>query len=149
MNAARKLADFEGRWRMTRRIEDARAGGTGLFEGVACFSPHQGALLYEEAGELRLPDQGGVRATRRYLWCAADQGGIDVCFEDGSDFHHIDLTGPVATAWHDCLPDFYEVSYNFTHWPKWRAIWHVKGPSKDYTMITDYLRPSSGANRLA
>ena len=47
--------------------------------------------------------------------------------------------GPLD-AWHDCLPDFYEVSYNFTHWPEWRSIWRVRGPKKDYTMISDYRR---------
>lgn len=139
-----ELNDFEGRWRMTRRIEDARAGGgSGLFDGIAVFAPVGGGLAYAEAGELRLPDQAGLRAERRYLWRAAG-AGVDVCFEDGSDFHHINLSRKVATAWHECLPDFYEVSYNFSHWtsrrPEWRAIWRVQGPAKDYTMITDYRR---------
>ncbi|MCP5036862.1 MAG: hypothetical protein GY945_04595 [Rhodobacteraceae bacterium] len=134
-----ELSDFEGRWRIARRIEDALAGATGLFDGIAMFTRVEAGLLYEEAGELRLPDQAGMRATRRYLWREA-QGGVDVCFEDGSDFHHIDLGRNVVTAWHDCLPDLYEVSYNFSHWPDWRAIWRVRGPKKDYTLITDYRR---------
>ncbi len=143
-----ELNDFEGRWRMVRRIEDMRgkagAGSDGLFDGIACFTAISGGLAYAEAGELRLPDQMGLRATRRYLWRAGAAGGVDVCFEDGSDFHHIDLNRKVATAWHECLPNFYEVSYNFSRWiderPGWRAIWRVRGPEKDYTMITDYLR---------
>ena len=135
----RKLSDFKGRWRMTRRIEQAEAGGTGVFDGVAVFTFVNAALAYEEAGELRLPAQSGMAATRRYLWRAAGDG-VDVCFEDGSDFHHINLHEQVATAWHECHPDRYEVSYNFTHWPDWRAIWRVVGPAKDYTMITDYRR---------
>jgi len=138
-NLVRALSDFQGRWHISRRIEDASAGSTGLFEGVAVFTPDDLGLTYEEAGELRLPDQQGVKATRRYLW-RAGEGAIDVLFEDGRDFHRIDLAANVATAWHDCLPDFYEVSYNFTHWPQWRAIWRVKGPRKDYTMISDYRR---------
>ena len=140
MTPGRKLSDFEGRWRIQRRIEDTRDGGTGTFDGIARYAPRTGGLEYEEAGELRLPDQGGFQASRRYLWLAAPGGGVDVCFVDGSDFHHIDLGRNVATAWHDCLPDTYEVSYNFTHWPNWRAIWRVRGPAKDYTMITDYAR---------
>ena len=33
-----KLGDFEGRWRIARRIEDHWMGTTGLFEGVARFT---------------------------------------------------------------------------------------------------------------
>ena len=138
-----RLAEFAGRWRLQRRIESVRKGGSGLFDGRAVFTATDNgagpALAYEEAGELRLPGQGGFEATRRYLWCAV-AGGVDVCFADGSDFHHFALGQPVVTAWHDCLPDLYEVSYNFTHWPDWRVIWRVRGPRKDYTMITDYRR---------
>ncbi len=135
--------DFEGRWRLSRRIEDAKAGSTGVFDGIAVFTRDAAGLTYEEAGELRLPDMAGIRASRRYLWRQSD-AAIEVLFEDGRDFHRIDLTGNVATAWHDCLPDFYEVSYNFSHWPDWRAIWRVKGPRKDYTMISDYHRAEPG-----
>lgn len=160
----RQLADFEGRWRMTRRIESAQGGQAGLFQGIACFTPlkdglgkdglgkdglGKDALAYEEAGELRLPDQGGLQAKRRYIWQKGASGGIDVVFEDGSDFHHIDLSSPVATAWYDCLPDFYEVSYTFIRWPDWRVIWRVKGLKKEYTMITDYTMAGENANTLA
>ncbi len=131
--------EFEGRWRMSRRIEDAQAGSTGTFDGIACFTACEGGYDYEEAGELRLPDQAGLQANRRYIWKNSGDG-VDVCFDDGSDFHHIDLQGRVATAWHDCPPDLYEVSYNFSHWPEWRSIWRVRGPRKDYTMLTDYWR---------
>nr|WP_275116135.1 DUF6314 family protein [Aliiroseovarius subalbicans] len=133
------MMDFEGRWRLSRRIEDAKTGGTGLFEGVAVFTREGAGLAYEEAGELRLPDGPGMAATRRYTWRPGD-GAIDVMFDDGRDFHRIALDQPVVTAFHDCPPDFYEVSYNFTHWPDWRAIWRVTGPRKDYTMISDYRR---------
>lgn len=133
------LSDFEGRWRITRRIEDAKAGGTGVFEGMAVYAPDGDGLRYDEVGELRLPDGPGMKATRRYLWREGD-GALEVFFEDGRDFHRIDLSAPVATAFHDCPPDWYEVSYNFTHWPEWRAIWRVRGPRKDYTMISDYRR---------
>lgn len=135
----RKLADFKGRWRISRRIEAGGASGSGLFDGIAVFTGFEGGLTYKEAGELRLPEQSGMQASREYIW-REGAGGVDVCFEDGSDFHHIDLASNVVTAWHDCHPDFYEVSYNFTHWPNWRAIWRVRGPAKDYTMITDYCR---------
>jgi hypothetical protein len=132
--------DFEGRWRLSRRIENARAPGGGLFEGVAVFTRSGGGLVYEESGELRLPDRPGFAATRRYLWRDDGAGGAEVSFEDGRDFHRVDLSGTVSAAWHDCPPDAYEVSYDFTRWPEWQTVWRVKGPRKDYTMYSQYRR---------
>ncbi|MBT2130719.1 DUF6314 family protein [Aliiroseovarius lamellibrachiae] len=146
----RTLTDFQGRWRMSRRIEDANAGSTGRFEGVAVFTPTPNGLIYDEAGELRLPSgparqtgQAGLHATRRYLWQQDDdydQGGVLVQFADGRDFHRINLGQDTSTAFHDCPPDQYEVSYTFTRWPDWRATWRVYGPKKNYMMFTDYIR---------
>ncbi len=139
----RQLVDFEGRWHLTRRIEDARAGSTGSFEGIASFTPDDDGLIYEEVGELRLPQgpngRSSFQATRRYLW-RAEEDGLLVLFDDGRDFHRIGLVGDAATGFHHCPPDDYEVSYNFARWPDWRAIWRVSGPRKDYMMITDYRR---------
>lgn len=137
---SRSLGDFEGRWRIGRRIEDRAAGGSATFDGMARFSRDTGGLAYEESGELRLPAGDVLQAGRRYLWCAGEDGAIEVRFADGSDFHRIETGADVVTAWHDCMPDTYEVSYNFTRWPEWRAIWRVTGPAKDYTLITDYRR---------
>lgn len=134
-----QLADFEGRWRLSRRIEDAKAGSTGIFEGVAVFAPDAHGLTYSEAGELRLPDGPGLQATRHYLW-RHDDDCVLVQFDDGRDFHRINLGLEAATAFHDCPPDQYEVSYTFTRWPEWRATWRVYGPRKDYMMFTDYSR---------
>jgi hypothetical protein len=140
----RKLSDFIGRWRIERRIEDRHMAGTGLFEGAALFVADGQGLAYEEAGELRLPAGAGMKSTRRYLWRQDAPEAIDVLFEDGSDFHRIETGREVVTAWHDCMPDTYEVSYNFSRFrdetPSWRAIWQVTGPRKDYTMITDYSK---------
>lgn len=139
----RGLAEFEGRWRMNRRIAHRRAAGqwgqTGLFEGVAVFAPDEAGLVLDEAGELRLPPGPALQASRRYLW-RAQPDVFEVLFEDGRPFHRIGRREDVVCAWHDCLPDSYEVTYNFSHWPRWRAVWRVTGPRKDYTMITDYSR---------
>ncbi|MDA5093891.1 DUF6314 family protein [Aliiroseovarius sp. KMU-50] len=140
----RHFIDFEGRWLISRRIEDAKAGSSGSFDGVASFSPDgEGGFCYEEVGELRLPagpnGPTAMQATRRYLW-KADPDGVRVLFEDGRDFHRINLAQDTATGFHHCPPDDYEVSYNFSRWPNWRATWQVRGPRKDYMMITDYRR---------
>ncbi len=134
-----ELTDFIGRWRIARRIEDARAGASGLFEGVAQFVPDGPGLRYEEAGELRLGEGPGLRASRAYLWRPAVDG-IEVFFEDGRDFHRLDPAAGVCTAFHDCPPDAYEVSYDFTRWPRWQATWEVTGLRKRYRMVSEYWR---------
>ncbi|MCB1329702.1 MAG: trigger factor [Maritimibacter sp.] len=139
-----KLTDFEGRWRIARRIEDHWMGTTGLFEGVARFTPDgQGlngqGLSYHEVGELKLPQEVPLTASRRFLW-RGDEDGIEVLYEDGAPFHRIAGRARVVQAWHACGQDDYEVSYNFTRWPDWRMIWRVRGPRKDYTSISDYSR---------
>lgn len=138
------LHDFEGRWHLSRRIDDSAAGGTGVFEGIATLRPDTGGrgpgMIYEEAGELRLGGLPGLKATRRYLWRDASCGMVEVLFSDGRDFHRFNPRGGVVSAWHDCPPDLYEVSYNFILWPVWQSVWHVKGPRKDYVMVTDYRR---------
>jgi len=134
-----QLAQFEGRWRIARRIEDEWMGTTGLFEGVARFSPDPQGLAYHETGELRLPQEAPMVASRRFLW-RADAGGIAVHFDDGRPFHRIAAGARVVQDWHHCQPDDYEVSYNFTRWPDWRMIWRVRGPRKDYTAISDFTR---------
>ncbi len=130
------LQAFTGRWRLSRRITDHRAGGTGLFTGHARFTPDGQGLRYEETGTLEL---NGARfhASRHYLWRA--QGvGIDVFFDDGRFFHHIAPDHPEAT--HDCAPDLYRVRYDFATWPEWSSRWEVSGPRKAYLAENQFVR---------
>lgn len=129
------LADFEGVWRLTRQIEDARAGLTGRLDGQAVFAPGQGGLILTETGELRYGDGAPMQAERRYLW-RAEAGGIAVFFEDGRPFHWFSPATPEAR--HVCPPDLYQVRYDFSAWPAWRAVWQVSGPRKDYIMESLY-----------
>jgi len=146
----RGIADFAGRWRFRRRIEGLSAAPGRIFDGIAVFSPLPDGFLYEESGEA-WPDR---RATR-LKWRAVGQGtghgtgqgmgqgigqGVDLCFADGSDFHHLDLSNPVASAWYEGDGARHELSYNFTRWPDWRAIWRLRDGTSDTTMITEYQR---------
>jgi hypothetical protein len=134
----RELADFAGRWRIARRIEDTRAGLAGRLEGLAEFRPGAGGLTCDERGELRYGTAPPMPATRRTLWRAGAPGRIAVFFDDGRPFHDFAL-GPAAEAAHDCPPDRYLVAYDFSRWPAWQVRWRVAGPRKDYLSITDYV----------
>lgn len=136
-----RLKDFEGRWMLTRTIEDKRAGKTGKLAGEASFSPDgPGGLIYFENGELSYGGAPGVMATRAYLWRSI-KAGIEVSFDDNSPFHVIAADRLMPDAIHHCDPDIYNVSYDFTHFPDWSATWRVVGPAKDCRMVSSYTRP--------
>ncbi len=139
MKLPRDLQDFAGRWHTTRRAERLGAGNGRLYQGVTVFRPGQGGLLCTEVGEFHLPPEIGSRT----LWRAAGDG-VDVCFADGTDYHHFMLSYPVVTAFFEGCDARHELSYNFSHWPRWRAIWKVcpKGDAAvtGYTIVTDYQR---------
>ncbi len=128
---SRVLDDFEGRWNVTRRITPAR-DPEGRFTGVAHWQRVSEGLAYHEKGDLRIGTHPPMQAERRYLW----QPDLTVWFEDGRFFHRIPPEGGATHHW--CDPDQYVVTYDFTQWPQFRATWRVKGPAKDYVMVTDY-----------
>ncbi|MGI3184866.1 DUF6314 family protein [Nioella aestuarii] len=135
----RQLSEFEGVWQLSRQIEDARAGLSGHLQGEARFEQGQGGLILTERGQLTYGLGAPLQAERRYLW-REEAGGIAVFFEDGRPFHW--FSAEETEASHDCPPDLYHVSYDFNHWPQWRARWQVSGPRKDYMMESCYTRQS-------
>lgn len=137
---APELAEFAGRWRLSRRIEDSLAGQTLTAEGHVTFSPGDGGLVYDEDTRLRLPDGREMTGRRRYLWRADERGGIAVLFEDGRPFHRIAPGEPCPQDSHDCAPDTYLGGYDFSDWPVFRVRWEVSGPRKNYRMDTLFRR---------
>jgi hypothetical protein len=134
---AMRLQDFSGRWRIERRIEDRLGGMSGLFTGEAEFRPVAEGLAYREEGRLRIGTGPEVLAVRDYLW--REEGAwIVVEHGDGRPFHTFDPDLPEARHW--CDPDDYRVCYDFAGWPEWHAEWTVRGPRKDYTMVSVYSR---------
>ncbi len=134
---ARKLADFEGRWQMTRRIVQAD-GTVARMEGVADWTPDADGLVCKERGLLHVMDHPPLEAQRRYFWRA----DLSVLFDDGRFFHRVPAQGGACHHW--CDPDHYDGRYAFDLWPVWRCIWQVKGPRKDYVMMTEYRRAPCG-----
>lgn len=136
----RQDTDFLGNWKVARSIEDRFSNQVGRFVGVAQFShAADDTLLYKETGEIQLEQGPTMNATRSYIWYFADNQ-IDVFFEDGRPFHSFIADGKVAGTDHPCGDDYYTVAYDFLEWPCWLAIWTVKGPRKDYTSSSTYLR---------
>ncbi len=135
-----KIADFEGTWQIDRVITDRLAGQTGQMTGVADFvRVAEDRLDYTENGTLQLGDGPKLQATRRYRWLFTD-AGVDMTFADGGTFHSFVPEGYVEGTEHPCGDDTYAVRYDFIPWPRWRAVWVVGGPRKDYTSVTEFTR---------
>ena len=130
------VSDLLGSWALTRDIAHAD-GQTAQFYGQACWSADGDGALYTETVHLHMPGQGVFAAERRYRLDA----GLRVYFEDGRFFHQMPEAGGAASHW--CDPDQYDAEYDFTGWPDWSCIWRVRGPRKDYRMISRYRRTAA------
>ncbi len=127
----RVLADFVGRWRLQKFVRQAN-GEQASFSGTAVWEEVESGLSYLETGTLILTGSTPLKAERRYLWRAP----LAVHFQDGRFFHNVPPQG--GQARHDCAPDTYNVTYDFSDWPYWSAEWHVSGPRKAYLMRATY-----------
>ncbi|WP_101067883.1 DUF6314 family protein [Roseovarius salinarum] len=133
---------FAGSWVLERHVDDRLTGQQGRFAGEAWLTPGDGGLHYREEGQLILPGRRPMHAERCYQW-QAENGKVAVYFDDGRPFHRFDPELVAPEARHDCAPDTYDVAYDFSDWPRWRAVWVVTGPRKDYRMVSDYA-PAQG-----
>ena len=127
----RVLADFEGTWALVREIvhdDGTRARATGR----VAFTRESDDLSYCESGQMIIGQAAPLTFERRYVW-GADLG---VYFDDGRFFHHVPPMG--GRAHHFCDPDTYDVTYDFSDWPRWTAHWQVSGPRKGYEMVTRF-----------
>lgn len=131
------LDDLRGDWRLTRRIEDFRAGLLGTLDGTSRWLPDDAGLRQEETGLLRYGAAPPMQAARRYLW-RQDGAGLAVFFDDGRPFHRLRPGDPSDR--HLCDPDIYDVRYDLTRWPDWTQVWRVTGPRKD-ARITSRFQP--------
>lgn len=130
----KSLQDFIGDWLIERDIRPVD-GPQAHFTGRATWQPEVGGALYTETGQLHMPGQGTFEAERKYRW----DNDLRVFFQDGRFFHVVPSQGGDSAHW--CDPDQYDASYDFENWPLWSCRWRVKGPRKDYEMISRY-RPA-------
>jgi hypothetical protein len=145
-----RLSAFLGDWRLRRRIADLREGETGRLVGEVRFGRGESGLVERQEGTLRLPGRPPLSAMRTYLW-SEPAGRLVVRFADGRPFHELAADEAAPEAEHRCGADLYRVRYDFRRWPRWRTVWHVRGPRKDLVIVSALapLAPdgTSGQNR--
>ena len=131
-------ADFAGDWRLARVLTDRLGAMSGTFTGTARFTADgSDALAYHESGQLTLRAGAVLQAERdyRWVWTATN---VTVFFADGAPFHDFRPTGMGTGTPHLCGADLYTVTYDFRAWPRWQAVWEVRGPKKNYRSVSDY-----------
>lgn len=129
------LEHFAGKWRLNREITSG-SGDAFVFAGRANFTWQQSGLVYNESGEVTLPNNKTMQSERTYFWRQGPANQLEVYFDDQRYFHSFSGTTPYAE--HRCGDDHYKVRYTFGRWPFWTSVWQVSGPRKDYTMVSRY-----------
>ncbi len=130
---------LRGVWRLTRILEDRRAGQRGRLDGRAVFAPAGAGLVYREHGVLRLGGFTGP-AERVYRYRFPGPGRAEVAFEDGRPFHDLDLSHGRWSVVHRCRDDLYRGSFEVEGRDRWTAVWRVLGPRKDQVLRGRYDR---------
>lgn len=137
VNDLRKF--LEGKWEVSRQIDDRRLDQLGRFDGSAGFAVDGDDLIYDEDGELRLgTHKGPAFQTYRYTFPSKRQA--EVCFADGRPFHDLDLSNGAWACTHLCGEDRYEGAFTALDRDSWRVIWRVRGPRKDLRLDSHYSR---------
>jgi hypothetical protein len=135
-----------GTWRLDREVGDASRGGLrGHFTGVARFTldGHEpGRLRYVEHGTLQLGSHRGP-ASRRLTY-HVDGAWARVTFDDGRDFHDLDLREGVWEVEHPCGDDRYDGRFEVDDAHRWRQRWTVTGPHKQQFIRTVLERRAGG-----
>jgi hypothetical protein len=139
---AEVLSRLSGTWHFERSIE-----GHGSMKGVATFTPaRSGELAYREEGDLQLESGGEVRAQREYFYRQRGDG-FAVFFKETPPrlFHEVHLGGVAGvlkgSVDHMCGQDHYLSTYEFQPGARFVIRHVVRGPRKDYTIVTSYFAP--------
>ena len=145
-----------GTWEIDRRVTDHAAGAAGTFAGMARWIPLTTAdllagvepggpvLAYHEQGELRFCAHRGP-ASRSLIYLCRPDGTADVRFADGREFYGLDPRPGRWRARHDCGQDVYLLEGRLAAGPVIDERWRVRGPGKDYEIMTRLVRVETGA----
>jgi len=143
LETLRQIKDLRGflagSWRLTRALDDRRAGQLGRLEGAAVFTAADGDLLYREEGRLTIGGHDGP-ALQSYRYAFPAPGRAAVSFADGRFFHDLDLTSGAWACRHDCGEDRYDGDFSVLGADRWRVVWRVTGPRKELILDSTYRR---------
>ena len=135
-----------GAWHLTRLGWDRGSGRALRLQGHAHFVACETGFRFEEHGTAAIGAYRG-EAARRYLFRLRGPGDADVCFEDGTFFHHLDLATGSARVCHVCAPDRYDGRYRVLGPDCWLLTWQVTGPRKRHRIASRFVRARAADGR--
>ena len=132
---------LEGLWKLKREISTGET-----LDGKAAFEPiSSAAFLMREEGQLVLSNKIEIPAARTWYWHLCDGEVLEVTYDKArlEDYHLVNLERSGA-CWHGkakhlCGSDLYSGEYSFNV-NGFAIIQTVKGPKKDYSVKSVYLR---------
>jgi hypothetical protein len=141
-----------GSWSIERQIYIRQSGllhavarGECTFEAKQNIPEH---LEYAERGKLKIGDETSeIPFTRRFNYQFVSTRQMEVFFGDGPDtgksyqsYHYESPDKWVAEDVHLCGSDNYEGIYEFSSENSFSLSTVIKGPAKDFLIITEYKR---------
>lgn len=110
--------------------------------GRAVFSGGGEAYRLEEHGTAVMGDYRGEASRCTLFRCGAARAVLS--FEDGRDFHGLDLSTGVAEVAHACAPDRYRGRYRVAGPNEWWRGWIVTGARKRQVIVSRFVRAAKG-----
>lgn len=153
MNLEKLFLNLNNTWNFQRRIDSkTKALPSGTVRGQATISlVSDNFLLYQEEGTFKTKQQNEFKVGQRYAYCLQKGPEIIKCFVDENNktrlfyalVFSLEADGSLsATGTHLCGMDHYQASYAFPKsegFSDFSLSYRVKGPTKDYCLITKYL----------
>lgn len=125
-----------GSWTFERVI---RPGGS-IKGTVEFLLKDPNTYSYKEEGTFLNERSEEFETSREYLYCYRNNT-IEVLFSDGKSFLTLEFISPqYAIGTHTCSEDNYEAFYSFLSPISFTVEYSVKGPRKEYEMLTFFTR---------
>lgn len=123
-----------GSWSIFRHF-----GAQGLAVGQAAFTLLTPSLLaYREDLEVHIP--GFSEAVYQEYLYVFEEGCVYKKFKDNRLFYRLEVSNAEATGAHLCGEDHYQAHYSFLGQNNFTLTYRVKGPRKDYEILTEFTR---------
>ncbi|MBT4879691.1 MAG: hypothetical protein HON43_01795 [Alphaproteobacteria bacterium] len=130
---------LRGQWTLARSVTDFRDEKTFSLKGIASYEGDFPILIYNEEGK-GIGPQFENDFFQSYTYKFNTISTADILFTDGRFFHELCLEkGPCLTE-HKCNQDIYQGSFTCLSHTQLKMCWHVKGPRKDYEIISTYIK---------
>jgi hypothetical protein len=135
---------LEHSWSFHRHIihhhtgQVANVNGTVLWNLASNLNPVS-TLQYCETGLIHIGTYTGY-AKQTYYYTFISDRLAEVYFSDNRFFYTLDLTTSHCDIQHPCGQDTYNGTVEAISQSRYRQIWRVTGPYKDYTSDTIFFR---------